>query len=178
MSDFRPDYRLPRRDFLKIGGASAAVLGTATPSGGMSSGKAGPADTGTGLAPETRYPKLAIITPFSRQKLAFATAAGYEGVVIPFSGPLDPDKVSDSQIDEMLAVSRETGARIISIECMWGTNHIDPDPAARAKANSSFIRCLELAHRLGCKFCGTFSGGIPGANFDRQAKELAAVINE
>ena len=178
MSDSRPDARLPRRDFLKMGGASAAALSSATSSAALSRGEAGAADTSTGFAAESRYPKLAIITPFSRQKLAFASAAGYEGVVVPFTGSLDPDKISDSQIDEMLSVSHDTGARIISIECMWGINHIDSNPAERAKANARFIRCLELAHRLGCKFCGTFSGGIPGANFDRQSKELAAVINE
>lgn len=179
MSDSRSDGRLPRRDFLKIGGVSAAALG----SGGVAaaeaaSGSPASASSGSSYAPETPYPKLAIITPYSRQKLAFATAAGYEGVVVPLTESFDPDKLSDSQIDEVLSTSRETGARIISIECMWGMNHIDPDPAMRAKASARFIRCLEFAHRLGCNFCGTFSGGIPGANFDRQAKELAQVVNE
>lgn len=186
MSDAHSDGKLPRRDFLR--GASAVAL---APSGLAVAGSSGfaadsPRATAPGadpkpaeaFAPDSPYPKLAIITPFSRQKLAFATAAGYEGVVIPLDDFFDPDKLSDSQIDEILATSRETGARIISLECMWGMNHIDPDAAARAKAQARFIRCLELAHRLGCKFCGTFSGGIPGANFDRQAKELAAVVNE
>jgi sugar phosphate isomerase/epimerase len=189
MSDSHSDSRLPRRDFLR--GASAAALGSSglavagggnvaagSPSeGGMA--RAAEANPSTGLAPDTPYPKLAILTPYSRPKLAFATAAGYEGVVIPLDKFFDPDKLSDSQIDDILATSRETGAHIISIECMWGgLNHIDPNPAARAEAQARFIRCLEFAHRLGCKFCGTFSGGIPGADIDRQVKELAAVVNE
>ena len=187
MSDSKPESRWLRRDFLR--GASAAALGSSSLAAGgrtYASGSHGEggrteaeeANSSAGLAPDTPYPKLAIITPYSRQKLAFATATGYEGVVVPLGGAFDPDKLSDSQIDEILATSRETGARIISIECMWGVNHIDPDPAARAKATARFIRCLEFAHRLGCKFCGTFSGGIPGADFDRQAKELAEVVNE
>jgi sugar phosphate isomerase/epimerase len=182
------ESRVPRRDFLR--GASAAALGSSGlavvgggsfASGAISEGAVGratEAKSASGLSPVTQHPKLAIITPYSRQKLAFATAVGYEGVVITLDDFFDPDKLSDSQIDEILATSRETGARIISIECMSGTNHIDPDPATRAKANARFIRCLEFAHRLGCKFCGTFSGGMPGADFDRQAKELAAVVNE
>ena len=171
-------------------GASAAALGStgfalaggegfaSAASGEGAPGRASQPDPSTGLAPASPYPKLAIITPYSRQKLAFATATGYEGVVVDLDEFFDPDKLSDSQIDEILATSRETGARIISIECMWGFNHIDPDPAAKEKGIARFIRCLEFAHRLGCKFCGTFSGGIPGADFDRQAKELAEVVNE
>jgi sugar phosphate isomerase/epimerase len=151
-------------------------MGAALPAGGA---RAGETEGGVaGFAADSPYPKLAILTPFSRPKLAFATAAGYEGVVLTPNGRYDPDTITDTQVDEILAVSRETGARIISIECMDGVNHIDPDPAARAQANARFIRALELAHRLGCKFCGTFSGGIPGADMDRQVKELAAVVNE
>ncbi len=174
------ENRFLRRDFLR--GASAAALGStsmaAAGSEALGSGLPAAAETFTGLAPDTPYPKLAIISEYSREKLAFATSAGYEGVVVPLDDYFDPDKLSDTQIDEILATSRETGARIISIECMWGINHINPDPAARAKTNDRFIRCLEFAHRLGCKFCGTFSGGIPGADMDRQIKELAAVVNE
>ncbi len=187
MPETQSHSRLPRRDFLR--GASAVALGSgglAVTAGGSAAGaspRAGAvahsAEAGSisGLAPDTPYPKLAIITSYSRQKLAFATAAGYEGVVVVLDAFFDPDKLSDSQIDNILATSRETGARIISIECM-SANHIDPDPASRANANARFIRCLEFAHRLGCKFCGTFSGGMPGADLDRQAKEFAAVVNE
>ena len=184
MAENHIDSKLPRRDFLR--GASAAALGSGglAATGGVGLAAASPGKSAAsspaeaGLAPDTPYPKLAILTRYSRQKLAFATATGYEGVVVALDEFFDPDKLSDSQIDEILATSRETGARIISIECMWGVNHIDPGPAARANAQARFIRCLEFAHRLGCKFCGTFSGGIPGADFDRQAKELAAAVNE
>lgn len=170
-----------RRDFLKVGGASAATLGA---SGGLAAAAdaaqpaAPEAPAAAEFAPPSKYPKLAIITPYSRQKLAFATATGYEGVVVPLTDDFDPDKVSDSQIDQITATSRETGARIISIECMWGLNHIHPDSGERAKVHARFIRCLEFAHRLGCKFCGTFSGGMPGQSLDRQAEEFAAVVNE
>src|SRR5438876_3312255 len=186
-----PDRRLRRRDFLKVSGASAATLGA---SGavrleqpvGIKTGRAGGAAAITAaaaakspeIALDSQYPKLAMITPYSPQKLAFATAAGYEGVVIPLDDFFDPDRLTDSQIDQIMATSRETGARIISIECMWGLNHIHPNPAEREKVHARFIRCLEFAHRLGSKFCGTFSGGMPGEPVDRQVKEFAAVVNE
>jgi sugar phosphate isomerase/epimerase len=170
-----------RRDFLKIGGASAAALGTAgnlKVEGDETGGKAASVGSAVPFPPETKFPKLAIITNYSPQKLAFAAATGYEGVVVPLDAFFDPDKLSDSQIDKILAVSQEAGARIISIECMWGFNHIEPDRAKRDQNHARFIRCLEFAHRLGCKFVGTFSGGMPGATMETQAKELAAAVNE
>ena len=169
-----------RREFMKAAGISAAALGT--------TGSLGAAEAGdkkhreVPLAPETKYPKLALITDYSPQKLAFATETGYEGVVVKTGKDFNP-YLSDSQIDKILATSRETGCRIISVECFFdlggkGINHIDPDPAVRRATNEKFIHCLEFTHRLGCKFVGSFSGGIPEASFERQAKELAEVFHE
>jgi sugar phosphate isomerase/epimerase len=182
MPDSERSLHVDRRSFLKMGGASAAALGSAAELAAGSAPASEPASRATSapaeFAPETRYPKLALVTPYSPQKLAFATATGYEGVVVPLDDFFDPDKLTDSQIDQIMATSRETGARIISIECMWGLNHINPDAAERQNVHARFIRCLEFAHRLGCKFCGTFSGGMRGAPPDRQVKEFASVVNE
>lgn len=164
-----------RRDFLKVAGASAAVLGATERLNAASNVSA----QATGSAPsDSRFPKLAMLTRYSPQKLEFARSAGYEGVVIPLDDFFDPDKLTDTQIDQILSTARQTGVRIISIECMWGMNHIDPDPAKRRQARDRFIRCLEFGHRLGCKFVGTFCGGMRGASADNQVKELAAVLNE
>jgi sugar phosphate isomerase/epimerase len=170
--------KLGRRDFIKVAGASAAALGA----GGLPGAEAEAGQTPAQARDEKQFPKLAIITLFSRQKLAFAAQTGYEGVVVKINRDLDPD-FSDSQIDRVLAISRETQCPIISIECMDDAhgrdiNHIAPDPAARRERQDYFIRCLEFGHRLGCKFVGTFSGGIPGAPLDRQAKALADAFNE
>jgi sugar phosphate isomerase/epimerase len=125
---------------------------------------------------DTKYPKLAIKTRYSPQRLAFAASAGYEGVIVDVNEYFDPDKLTDSQTDQVLAAARDAGVRIISIESM--VNHLAPDPAERRQIRARFVRCIELAHRLGCKFVGTFSGGKPGASVDEQAKELAEVLNE
>jgi len=60
----------------------------------------------------------------------------------------------------------------------WGFNHIARDANEKRNARARFVRCLEVAHRLGCKFVGTFSGGTTGATVDDQVKELASVLNE
>jgi sugar phosphate isomerase/epimerase len=161
---------IERRQFLKAAGASAAAMSTPTI---LEAGQA----SGSASAPVlTRYPKLAIKTRYSPQRLAFAASAGYEGVILDVGGAFDPDHLNDAQIHQVLATAREAGVRIISLEVM--VNHLTPDPSARREVRAHFVRCLELAHLLGCKFVGTFSGGIPGASVDEQVKQLAEVLNE
>ncbi len=165
------DPKVRRRDFLKAGGASAL----AAP---LSLGAEAAAAPTPAAAPNTKFPRLAMITRYSPERLAFAASANYEGVVIPLDDHFDPDKLTDTQVDQIRSAASNAGVQIISIECMWGMNHIAKDPAERRNAQARFIRCLELGHRLGCKFVGTFSGGIPGASADDQVKELAGVLNE
>jgi len=161
---------IQRRDFLKAAGVSAASLGEPLVSTAEQS------SASASVPADTKYPKLAIKTRYSPQRLAFAASAGYEGVIVDVNEYFDPDKLTDSQTDQVLAAARDAGVRIISIESM--VNHLEPDPAERRQIRARFIRCIELAHRLGCKFVGTFSGGKPGASVDEQAKELAEVLNE
>ena len=161
---------IQRRDFLKAAGVSAASLGKPLVSNAEQS------SASASVPADTKYPKLAIKTRYSPQRLAFAASAGYEGVIVDVNEYFDPEKLTDSQIDQVLAVARDAGARIVSIESM--VNHLAPDPAERRQIRARFVRCIELAHRLGCKFVGTFSGGKPGASVDEQAKELAEVLNE
>ena len=164
-----------RRDFLKVGGTSAAALG-------MVGAKAATAQTAQDHAgqmavpADTPYPKLSIITPYSPEKFAFAAQAGYEGVVVT-PGPDFNADLSDSAIDQILAAARNAGIRIVSIE-YFGPKHTDPDAGKRAAANAEFVRALEFGHRLGCKFVGTFSGGMPGASMEDQAKAFADVFNQ
>jgi sugar phosphate isomerase/epimerase len=161
---------IQRRDFLKAAGVSAASLGEPLVSTAEQS------SASASVPADTKYPKLAIKTRYSPQRLAFAASAGYEGVIVDVNEYFDPDKLTDSQTDQVLAAARDAGVRIISIESM--VNHLAPDPAERRQIRARFVRCIELAHRLGCKFVGTFSGGKPGASVDEQAKELAEVLNE
>ena len=164
-----------RRDFLKVGGTSAAALGVAGTTAVPMEAAQAPAGL-AGTPPETPYPKLSIITPYSPQKVAFAAQAGYEGVVVTPGPDFNPN-LSDSSIDGILATARNAGIRILSIE-YFGPNHTHPDAGKRAAAQAEFIRALEFGHRLGCKFVGTFSGGQPGVSMDHQAAAFADVFNE
>src|SRR5574338_1456903 len=101
--------RVGRRDFIRAAGASAAALGAAGSLGAQTE-ESKHADVP--LAPATKFPKLAIITNFSRQKLAFATETGYEGVVVK-TGKEFNTYLSDSKIAQILSSARETGSRII-----------------------------------------------------------------
>lgn len=166
------DYKFGRRDFLKAGGASA--LGAAVPFA-SEQGEAQESAVSMPLQ-EKQFPQLAIITEYSPQKLAFAAATGYQGVVVKVGRSFN-SRLSDSQIDQIVSAAREARVRIISIECM-DPNHIASDPGERRKANADFIRDLEFGHRLGCKFVGTFSGATEGASMEDQAKALADVFNE
>jgi sugar phosphate isomerase/epimerase len=161
---------IKRREFLKAAGVSAAAMGKSHVS------KAAQSSASASVPADTKYPKLAIKTRYAPQRLAFAASAGYEGVILDVEDSFDPDKLSDNQIDQVLASARDAGVLIISIESM--VNHLVADPAERRETRTHFIRCIELAHRLGCKFVGTFSGGKQGASVDEQAKELAEVLNE
>jgi sugar phosphate isomerase/epimerase len=164
-----------RRNFLKVGGTSAAALGMA--GAGAATPQAAHESAGqAAMQADTPYPKLSIITPYSPEKLAFAAQAGYEGVVVTPGPNFNPD-LSDSAIDQILATARNAGIRIVSIE-YFGPNHTDPDAGKRSAANAEFVRALEFCHRLGCKFVGTFSGGMPSASMEDQAKAFADVFNE
>jgi sugar phosphate isomerase/epimerase len=161
-----------RREFLKVSGTSAAALGIP----GAAAATAQAHAEHTAEPADTPYPKLSIITPYSPEKFAFAAQAGYEGVVVTPSRDFHPD-LSDSAIDQILTAARNAGIRIVSIE-NFGPRHTDPDAGKRAAANAEFVRALEFCHRLGCKFVGTFSGGMPGASMEDQAKAFAEVFNE
>jgi sugar phosphate isomerase/epimerase len=164
--------KLDRRDFLKAGSISALGTQVALAGGNALAQDSAPSYPHT----EKGFPQLAILTEYSPQKLAFAGSTGYQGVVIRVDRLFSPS-LSDSEIDQVLAAARQAKVRIISIECM-DPNHIARDAAKRREAIAEFIRDLELGHRLGCKFVGTFSGGMDGASMDDQAKALADVFNE
>ena len=167
--------KIERRDFLKTAGASAAALQTP----GILAAKANPAAGAAApeMPAETKFPKLCIITPYTPEKLRFGGAAGYEGVVVTH-GPTFNADLSDSQIDQILAAARDAGVRIVSIECMGGFNHIAGDAAERRATQAKFVRCIEFAHHLGCKFVGTLSGGAHGVKVDDMVKLLAEAVNE
>ena len=93
-----------RRDFLKVGGTSAAALGMARAEVATAQAAQKPAGQ-TAMPADTPYPKLSIITPYSPEKLAFAAQAGYEGVVVTPGPDFNPG-LHDRAIDKILDTAR------------------------------------------------------------------------
>lgn len=164
--------KFDRRFFLKAGSVSALGTQMALAGGMPAAQESTPGDP----AHEKAFPQLGILTSYSPQKLAFAAANHYQGVALRVDRELNP-RMSDSQIDQVIAAAHESKIRIVSLECM-DPNHIAADPDKRRQAIATFIEDLEFGHRLGCKFVGTFSGGRAGASMDDQAKALAETFNE
>ena len=107
--------KFPRRDFLKAGGVSA--LGTQmTLSGGACLGPGVGAFEAADMKRD--FPSSRSLLEYSPQKLAFAASTDYQGVVIIRSIASFNPRLSDTQIDQVLANAREANIRIISIECM------------------------------------------------------------
>jgi sugar phosphate isomerase/epimerase len=156
---------LGRRQFFQLATAAASVAASAT------EGAAAPTVASDPL------PKLTMITRYSPQRVRFAASAGYESVELVRDDVFTPEKLNDTQIEAVLANVRNAGIRLLSIECGW-INHIDKDPQRRRQNVQTFIRCLELGHRLGCNFVGTLSGGMPGSPLDDQIKAFCDVVNE
>jgi sugar phosphate isomerase/epimerase len=174
-----PNPILPRRDFLRSATAVGAAAGASL--SGLNAALAAGLSTSlnaTNDPADTKHPKLSLIARYSPQTLKFAASAGYEGVVLRVDADTPDLDLTDSQIDGISKTAREVGIGIVSLDCLLGYNHIAQDAGERKLARSRFLRSLELAHRLGCKFVGMFSGGISGASDDTQVKEYAAVINE
>ncbi len=164
---------LDRRQLLKAGGA-LAFAASARPStvAAVDSSTRSPL-----IRDDNRYPKLTMITRYSLERLKFAASAGYECVELVRDDSFTPEKLSDSQIDRIKAEAKQAQIRILSLECGW-INHIDASLADRRARNREFVRCLELAHQLGCSFVGTLSGGMPGQPIDAQVKAFTEVVNE
>ena len=174
-----PNSMLQRRSFLNSTALSAMATGSLSGANAAIAGGFIASPNPANDSSDTKYPKLSMIVPYSPQTLRFAASVGYEGIVIPVNGNTSElDNLTDSQIDKISATAREVGIKIISLDCMFGFNHIAKDAGERKLARSRFLRSLEVAHRLGCKFVGTFSGGTNGASADAQVNEYAAVINE
>ncbi len=169
-----------RRDFLKLSSISALAAPWAAAHAGSVPNASAMAHAVPDAVPPTPFPRLAmIIVHFTPQKVAFAAETGYQGVLVHIDNQhFNPDTITDRQIAQMQRAAREAACPIISLECMWGCNHIDANPVKRRRQQARFIRGMHIAHELGCKFLGTFSGGMKGATGERQARELAEVFNE
>ena len=89
---------------------------------------------------------------------------------------IDPDKVDDAGIARIKDKLQRSGLHVSSLAV--DGNHIDPDPALRAKQNDFTRKCIELCGKLGIPNIGGQSGTIKGKPLQEQVAEIARVYNE
>ncbi len=89
---------------------------------------------------------------------------------------LDPDKLDDAAIASIKQKVQASGLYVSSLAC--DGNHIDPDPAKRAKQNAYTVKMIELCGKLGIPAIGGQSGTDKSLNLAQQVQEIVKVYNE
>lgn len=117
-------------------------------------------------------PKLGALFNYTDANLEFVKNEGFT------SGQLriNPDKADDAAIASIKDKIQKSGIYISSLAC--DGNHIDPDPAARAKQNQYAVKCIELCGKLGIPNIGGQSGTIKTQPLQQQVDEIVRVYNE
>jgi len=116
-------------------------------------------------------PKLGILGDYSEANLAFAKTEGFTSMQLR----LDPDQ-SDAAVARIKDTIARSGLYISSLAC--DGNHIDPDPARRAKQNEYAAKCIELCGKLGIPNIGGQSGTMRGHPLAEQVDEIVRVYHE
>jgi sugar phosphate isomerase/epimerase len=117
-------------------------------------------------------PKLGVFARYSDSNLDFVKSEGFTSVQLR----LDPDKMSDSEISRIKGRIQASGIYVSSLGC--DGNHIDPDPAKRAKQNEYTLKCIELCGKLGIPAIGGQSGTIRDQPLNQQVDEIKRVYTE
>ena len=127
---------------------------------------------------KTWKPKLGILGKYTPGNVAFAKQEGFSSIGL-WANPktlLNPDVVTDEQVEKAKATVRDSGLYLSVIGAMQ--NHIAPDPDARSRANASFSKVIAMAGKMGVPFVGTSSGTIPGKPLEEQVAEIVRVYTE
>ncbi len=117
-------------------------------------------------------PRLGVLCNYSEANLEFVKAEGFTSMQLR----INPDKVDDAAIAAIKQKIQRSGLYVSSLAC--DGNHIDPDPAARARQNQYAVKCIELCGKLGIPNIGGQSGTIKGRPLQEQVDEIVRVYNE
>ncbi len=121
-------------------------------------------------------PKLGILGPYTPANVEFAREQGFSNMILAVGSSFDPASISDAEIESVRTNLRKTGMHVSAFQMTL--NHIDPDPNERAKVNTSFVKAIELAGKLGVPYIGTASGKDRSKPFLEQVHEIVRVYNE
>jgi sugar phosphate isomerase/epimerase len=117
-------------------------------------------------------PRLGVLMQYSVSNLEFVKAEGFTSAQLR----LDPDQLDDAGIAAIKDNIAKSGIYISSLAV--DGNHIDPDPAKRARQNAYTLKCLDLCGKLGIPNIGGQSGTIPNMELQQQVDEIVKVYNE
>jgi sugar phosphate isomerase/epimerase len=117
-------------------------------------------------------PRLGVLGEYTDTNLEFVKAEGFTSMQIR----LDPDKVDDAEAARIKDKIQQSGIYVSSMAL--DGNHIDPDPAKRARQNLHAAKSIELAGKLGVPNVGGQSGTIKGAPLATQVDEIKRVYEE
>ncbi|HUO32838.1 MAG TPA: sugar phosphate isomerase/epimerase [Bryobacteraceae bacterium] len=117
-------------------------------------------------------PKLGVLGDYSEANLEFVKAEGFTSMQLR----LNPEQLDDAAIASIKEHIGRSGIYISSLAV--DGNHIDPDPARRARQNEHTAKCLELCGKLGIPNIGGQSGTIKGRPLAEQVNEIVRVYEE
>jgi hypothetical protein len=117
-------------------------------------------------------PKLGVLCEYSDANLEFVKAEGFTSMQLR----LNPDRLDDAAIAALKDKIQRSGIYVSSLAV--DGNHIDPDPAKRARQNEYAAKCIELCGKLGIPNIGGQSGTIKGQPLAAQVDEIVRVYTE
>lgn len=117
-------------------------------------------------------PKLGVLCEYSDANLEFVKAEGFTSMQLR----LDPNRLDDAAIAALKDKIQRAGIYVSSLAV--DGNHIDPDPAKRAKQNEYTMKSIELCGKLGIPNIGGQSGTIKGRPLSEQVDEIVRVYHE
>jgi sugar phosphate isomerase/epimerase len=117
-------------------------------------------------------PKLGVLCEYSDANLEFVKSEGFTSMQLR----LNPDQLDDAAIAALKDKIARSGIYVSSLAV--DGNHIDPDPARRAKQNEYAAKCIELCGKLGIPNIGGQSGTIKGQPLSAQVDEIVRVYTE
>jgi sugar phosphate isomerase/epimerase len=120
----------------------------------------------------TWKPKLGVLCEYSDANLEFVKAEGFTSMQLR----LNPDKLDDAAIADIKDKIQRAGIYVSALAV--DGNHIDPDPARRAKQNEYAAKCIELCGKMGIPNIGGQSGTMKGEPLAKQVDEIVKVYTE
>ncbi len=123
---------------------------------------------------------LGVLGPYTPGNVAWAKEQGFTNMILGSgagkNSTLNAQAISDAEVEDVKRVLKQHQMNVSALQV--GSDTINPDMAARARANDYFVKAIELAGKLGVPYIGTQSGKDAKKSFPAQVDEIVRVYNE